>query len=177
MASMTQDFARMADGIASNRRSRIEAGSERGKAVRDRHTMVEAMLKELRTSRLRATHAHHVSAVAAHKRQRAEVHTMLNQFRRHRESMRRHYLVGAATFMRDLTAGVAALLDTFSASRRERMETLNEQFTEFRRDRRGAEAAWRGAPAKKSAGAQAARAAHQRSEPAASTEAKPEGSA
>ncbi len=151
MASMTQDFGRLAGGIASSRTDRIEAAPKRRKAAADRHTAVGASLKDLKTSRVRAGHAHRTAATAARKGRHAEVRALLTRFRRHRETWRRHYLTEAATFMRDLTAGVAELRDAFGASqrnrataRREAVRALWKRLGEYGRDRREASAAWRG---------------------------------
>lgn len=158
MASMTHDLSRLADAIDASRKARIEAAPGRRKVVNERHAAVNTLLKNLRTARLRASHAQHSAAVAACKRRSAEVHTLLTRDRRDREAWRRHYMAEAATFMRDLTASVATLRDTFRASERSRathwrkqVAKLRERLEDYGDDRKAAMAAWRGAPTKKAA--------------------------
>lgn len=50
----------------------------------------------------------------------------------------------AAAFMRDLTRGVAALLDSFDKGNRNRAAALRKQFAAYAGDRRDAIAIWRG---------------------------------
>ena len=151
MASMTQDFGRLAGAIAASRTDRI-------KAARDRHATTGALLKDLKTSRMRAGHAHRTAAAAARKSRHTEVRALLGRFRRHREAWRRNYLTEAASFMRDLTAGVAALRDAFGAAqrsrasaRREVVQALWKRLDERGRDRHEASAVWRGSRAKPAA--------------------------
>ena len=57
---------------------------------------------------------------------------------------RKHFREDAAAFMKGLTSGVAALLDSFDKLNCKRAAALHERFAGYAADRRDATAIWRG---------------------------------
>ncbi len=150
MASMTQDFGRIAGGIAASRRMRAEATVARRQEVGSRHRAVGHDLRELTKTRKTMSRDQRRGATAVLRKRKTEVETLLRQFHRNHEKLAVAARASAVAFMRDLTSRVATLRDTFNASQKARAKachdlagTLQVQLAGYRRDRHDAGGAWR----------------------------------
>jgi len=160
MPSMTEDLGRIALGIAASRRGRLEAAVERRHEVVGRHRTVDHLLREMKTTRAAMSRKQHKEAAVGRRERRSEVDDLLRQFHRNRDKIAAAARVQAASFMRDLTARVAALRDAFSASQKARAKSrhdlaraLHERLAGYRQDRHDAGAAWHGTRARHDRGA------------------------
>ena len=100
-------------------------------------------------------------AAAINSRRQSEVKALLTQFGREQVARHKHRQDTAAAFMRDLTSGVAALLDSFDKGNRNRASALRKRFGAYALDRGEAIAIWRGSSRRgQQAGAQTSEASH-----------------
>ena len=155
MPSMTEDFGRLALGIAASRRGRMAASVERQREVGSRHRAVVHQLRALRTAGATMSRERHKDAAAGRHERRSGVERLLRQFHRNRDKTAAAARVQAASFMRDLTVRVAALRDAFGASqevraksRHDLAEALQQRLAGYRQDRHDSGIAWHGAPAR-----------------------------
>lgn len=156
MANMAEDMSRIGDGIAASRRQRVELMAAVRKTNAERPAPVRAQLEAMRESRGRASRDERRTAAAHCRDRHSEMTSLLAQFGRQRAVTRQHALElaaaqreKAAAFMRDLTSGVAALRDGFSAGQQSRARdgralaaAVQSRLAKYGQERRAAIAAW-----------------------------------
>jgi hypothetical protein len=134
--------------LKSLKASRNKMGRERmaeaSKMMRARHNEVHAWLKGMKVSRNKADHEHQKQARAVRNARRNDVKALMTQFHQEGMARRKHFREDAAAFMKGLTSGVAALLDSFDKLNCKRAAALHERFAGYAADRRDATAIWRG---------------------------------
>jgi hypothetical protein len=136
---------------ASRVRTTNEQAAEAKKIVRARHGEVHSSMQGLKASRTRAAREYKREAIVIINGRRSEMKALLSQFRRVRIARRQHFQelaaaqrIKAAVFMRDLTSGVAALLDKFDKEGSDRAKAIRERLAAYASDRQEAVDIWLG---------------------------------
>jgi hypothetical protein len=129
-----------------------ERAAESRAAARTRHGEVLSMLGHMEASRCKATRAYRTEAGAIMSSRQNEVTALLKRFGREQAARERHRRElaavqrdEAAAFMRNLTQGVAALLDNLDSEGRDRSAEIRERLAAYARDRRQGIVIWGGA--------------------------------
>jgi hypothetical protein len=138
--------------LESFRTARVRTSREQATAMKamtkTRHGEVQALLHDLKAARDRARPKAQKAAAALNSERRSDVKEVLNQFGLEQVARHKHRQDVATTFMRNLTRGVAALLDGFDKGNRARARLIRERLGAYALDRHNAEDAWNEPPKK-----------------------------